>query len=59
MTTSNKRPGYLIQAAAGRYDTWGAFAALFLLMIIVTALHGFLAQSERLMVRSRSVDRPP
>ncbi len=53
MMASNKGLGYLIQAAAGQYDTAGVFAALFVLMIIATGLHELLKQSERLMLRWR------
>src|SRR3954451_216872 len=42
MMASNKGLGYLIQAAAGQYDTSGVFAALFVLMIIATGLHELL-----------------
>jgi NitT/TauT family transport system permease protein len=51
MMASNKGLGYLIQAAAGQYDTNGVFAALFVLMIIATGLHTALKLSERLMLR--------
>ena len=51
MMASNKGLGYLIQAAAGQYDTSGVFAALFVLMIIATGLHTALKLSERLMSR--------
>jgi NitT/TauT family transport system permease protein len=51
MMASNKGLGYLIQAAAGQYDTDGVFAALFVLMIIATGLHTALKLSERLMLR--------
>ncbi len=51
MMASNKGLGYLIEAAAGQYDTGGVFAALFVLMIIATGLHELLKQSERLMLR--------
>lgn len=53
MMASNRGLGYLIQAAAGQYDTAGVFAALFVLMIIATGLHEILKQSERLMLRWR------
>lgn len=53
MMASNKGLGYLIEAAAGQYDTGGVFAALFVLMIIATSLHELLKQSERLMLRWR------
>lgn len=53
MMASNKGLGYLIQAAAGQYDTAGVFAALFVLMIIATGLHELLKQSERLLLRWR------
>lgn len=53
MMASNKGLGYLIEAAAGQYDTGGVFAALFVLMIIATGLHEMLKQSERLMLRWR------
>jgi NitT/TauT family transport system permease protein len=53
MMASNKGLGYLIEAAAGQYDTGGVFAALFVLMIIATGLHELLKQSERLMLRWR------
>jgi NitT/TauT family transport system permease protein len=51
MMASNKGLGYLIQAAAGQYDTNGVFAALFVLMVIATGLHAALKVSERLMLR--------
>jgi NitT/TauT family transport system permease protein len=51
MMASNKGLGYLIEAAAGQYDTGGVFAALFVLMIIATGLHSLLKQSERLLLR--------
>ena len=51
MMASNKGLGYLIQAAAGQYDTNGVFAALFVLMVIATGLHTALKLSERLMLR--------
>jgi NitT/TauT family transport system permease protein len=51
MMASNKGLGYLIQAAAGQYDTNGVFAALFVLMIIATGLHTALKLSERVMLR--------
>ena len=53
MMASNRGLGYLIQAAAGQYDTSGVFAALFVLMIIATGLHELLKQSERVMLRWR------
>lgn len=53
MMASNKGLGYLIEAAAGQYDTGGVFAALFVLMIIATGLHELLKQSERLLLRWR------
>ena len=53
MMASNKGLGYLIEAAAGQYDTAGVFAALFVLMIIATGLHELLKQSERVMLRWR------
>jgi NitT/TauT family transport system permease protein len=51
MMASNKGLGYLIQAAAGQYDTNGVFAALFVLMVIATGLHAALKLSEQLMLR--------
>lgn len=51
MMASNQGLGYLIQAAAGQYDTNGVFASLFVLTIIATAMHGALKQSEKLMSR--------
>jgi NitT/TauT family transport system permease protein len=57
MMASNKGLGYLIQAAAGQYDTGGVFAALFVLMIIATGLHELLKQSERVMLRWREEGR--
>lgn len=57
MMASNKGLGYLIQAAAGQYDTGGVFAALFVLMLIATGLHELLKQSERVMLRWREEGR--
>jgi NitT/TauT family transport system permease protein len=57
MMASNKGLGYLIQAAAGQYDTAGVFAALFVLMIIATGLHELLKQSERVLLRWREAGR--
>lgn len=51
MMASNKGLGYLIQAAAGQYDTAGVFASLFVLMLIATGLHALLKYSEGLMLR--------
>lgn len=51
MMASNKGLGYLIEAAAGQYDTGGVFAALFVLMIIATGLHELLKQGERFVMR--------
>jgi NitT/TauT family transport system permease protein len=51
MMASNKGLGYLIQAAAGQYDTGGVFAALFVLSIIGMLLHTVLKHSERLLLR--------
>ncbi|HXE22268.1 MAG TPA: ABC transporter permease [Rhodoferax sp.] len=51
MMASNRGLGYLIQASAGQYDTGGVFAALFVLMIISTVLHGALKLCEQRMMR--------
>jgi NitT/TauT family transport system permease protein len=51
MMASNKGLGYLIQAAAGQYDTGGVFAALFVLSIIAMLLHAALKHSERRLLR--------
>jgi NitT/TauT family transport system permease protein len=51
MMASNKGLGYLIQAAAGQYDTGGVFAALFVLSIIAMVLHAALKHSERRLLR--------
>ncbi|HEU5068450.1 MAG TPA: ABC transporter permease, partial [Sphingomicrobium sp.] len=51
MMASNRGLGYLIQASAGQYDTGGVFAALFVLMIISTLLHGLLKYCEKRMLR--------
>ena len=57
MMASNRGLGYLIEAAAGQYDTGGVFAALFVLMIIATGLHEMLKQSERVLLRWREAGR--
>lgn len=51
MMASNKGLGYLIQAAAGQYDTGGVFAALFVLSIIGMLLHTALKHSEHRLLR--------
>jgi NitT/TauT family transport system permease protein len=51
MMASNKGLGYLIQAAAGQYDTGGVFASLFVLMIIATGLHTLLKYAEMFLLR--------
>ncbi|MGH7044572.1 MAG: ABC transporter permease [Acetobacteraceae bacterium] len=51
MMASNRGLGYLIEASAGQYDTGGVFAALFVLMIISTVLHGMLKLCEKRMLR--------
>lgn len=53
MMASNQGLGYLIQASAGQYDTGGVFAALFVLMIIATSLHGLLKYGEKWLLRWR------
>lgn len=54
---SNKGLGYLIEAAAGQFDTAGVFAALFVLMIISTTLNELLGRSEGLLLRWKTVGR--
>ncbi len=56
MMASNRGLGYLIEASAGQYDTGGVFAALFVLMIIATALNALLKQSEKVLLRWREED---
>lgn len=51
MMASNKGLGYLIQAAAGQYDTGGVFAALFVLSIIAMLLHTALKHAELRLLR--------
>jgi NitT/TauT family transport system permease protein len=51
MMASNKGLGYLIQAAAGQYDTGGVFAALFVLAIIAMLLHTALKHAELWLLR--------
>jgi NitT/TauT family transport system permease protein len=51
MMASNKGLGYLIQAAAGQYDTGGVFAALFVLSIIAMLLHTVLKHGENRLLR--------
>jgi NitT/TauT family transport system permease protein len=57
MMASNRGLGYLIQASAGQYDTGGVFAALFVLMIISTVLHGLLKFCEKRMLRWKDEGR--
>jgi NitT/TauT family transport system permease protein len=57
MMASNKGLGYLIQAAAGQYDTGGVFAALFVLSIIAMLLHTVLKHSERRLLRWKEDER--
>lgn len=51
MMASNKGLGYIIQAAAGQYDTGGVFAALFVLAIIAMLLHTALKHAELRLLR--------
>lgn len=57
MMASNRGLGYLIEAAAGQYDTAGVFAALFVLMIIATILNAILKQGERYFLRWQEESR--
>ena len=57
MMASNKGLGYLIQAAAGQYDTGGVFAALFVLAIIAMLLHTALKHAELWLLRWKEEGR--
>jgi sulfonate transport system permease protein len=48
---SNRGIGFLIESAAGQFDTAGVFAALVVLMIISVALNELLSRSERFLLR--------
>src|SRR5690606_35727161 len=51
MMASNKGIGYLIQAAAGQFNTSGVFAALFVLVAISVVLQSTLKRVEKALVR--------
>jgi len=51
MMASNKGIGYLIQAAAGQFNTSGVFAALFVLVAISVILQSTLKRMEKAFIR--------
>ena len=51
IVASNRGLGYLVQHSAGQFDSTGVFAALFVLMIIATALNELLSRAQGRLMR--------
>jgi NitT/TauT family transport system permease protein len=51
IVASNRGLGYLVQHSAGQFDSTGVFAALFVLMIIATALNELLNRAQGRLMR--------
>lgn len=57
LIASNRGLGYVLQNSAGQFDTAGVFAALFVLMVISTALNEILDRSEASVLRWKAAGR--
>ncbi len=51
IVASNRGLGYLVQHSAGQFDSTGVFAALFVLMIVATALNELLTRAQGRLMR--------
>lgn len=54
MMSSNSGLGYLLQRAAGQFDTAGMFGAIFVMMLLAFALNGIINLVERGTLRWKS-----
>lgn len=57
MMASNRGVGFLLTRATGQFDTAGAFAALFVLIVISTAFNAIIVGLERYLLRWKKVQR--
>jgi NitT/TauT family transport system permease protein len=57
MMASNRGVGFLLVRATGQFDTAGAFAALFVLIVISTAFNAGIVTLERYLLRWKKVQR--
>ena len=57
MMASNRGVGFLLVRATGQFDTAGAFAALFVLIVISTCFNAAIVRLERYLLRWKRVQR--
>lgn len=57
MMASNRGVGFLLVRATGQFDTAGAFAALFVLIVISTCFNALIITLERYLLRWKKVQR--
>lgn len=57
MMASNRGVGFLLVRATGQFDTGGAFAALFVLIVIATCFNAVILWLERYLMRWKKVQR--
>ncbi len=57
MMASNRGVGFLLVRATGQFDTAGAFAALFVLIVISTCFNAGIVTLERYLLRWKKVQR--
>jgi NitT/TauT family transport system permease protein len=57
MMASNRGVGFLLVRATGQFDTAGAFAALFVLIVVSTAFNALIVALERYLLRWKKVQR--
>ncbi|MCW5750405.1 MAG: ABC transporter permease [Alphaproteobacteria bacterium] len=57
MMASNRGVGFLLTRATGQFDTAGAFAALFILIVISTVFNTGIVALERYLLRWKKVQR--
>jgi NitT/TauT family transport system permease protein len=57
MMASNRGVGFLLVRATGQFDTAGAFAALFVLIVISTCFNAAIVTLERYLLRWKKVQR--
>lgn len=57
MMASNRGVGFLLTRATGQFDTAGAFAALFILIVISATFNAVIVALERYLLRWKKVQR--
>lgn len=57
MMASNRGVGFLLVRATGQFDTAGAFAALFVLIVVSTGFNALIVTLERYLLRWKKVQR--